>query len=145
MKKTIILIIALIAFLDAKAQVQVNVNHEGVIYNAYIGIGPRVIKHQLAELGTDIYMTYTLDARIFGGNSLNYRAIIKKHITRDVSGYEGLREGNIGVDGVVDPSWITAGKLDLKLHKIDIVNKMFNTILQIEPLNADGTVKPEYQ
>ena len=124
---------------------EVTVNHDSKVYTVNNGVNKKAFKFD--NLGGGSQRSFHLTEYSHNINEATYQAKFMELDTDDVNGYEGDDSGglgNIGVEGNVDPSWITSGKLDLKLLKTDAINKLFNKKYKIEPLNANGTVKVEF-
>ncbi len=122
---------------------QVTVNHDGVAYTVDNSVNKRAFKYDNPGGGSQ--RAYHLSSYKHDIDNAIYHAEFMERDTDDVNGYEGKGMSNTGVQGEVASGWITSGKLDLKKLKVDAMNKLFLSLYQIEPLNADGTVKPEFQ
>lgn len=121
----------------------VTVNHDSVTYSVDNGNGIRAMKYDNPGGGSQKTYKMVSVKEIF--ENMGYEVVFQEHDTDDANAYEGKPISNLGVQGNIDPSWYVAGKLDIKLLKIDAINKLFNLLVEIEPLNASGTVKVEYQ
>ncbi len=122
---------------------QVIVNHNEVAYTVDNGVNKRAFKYD--NLGGGSQRAYHLLSYKHDIDNAIYHAEFMERDTDDVNGYEGEEMSIKWVEGLVELGWITSGKLDLKKLKVDAMNKLFFKLYEIEPLNADGTVKPEFQ
>jgi len=127
---------------------QVTVNHEGkalIVENS--GTKKRALKFNDPDNPTGSTMrAFNTSKRIINDETLEYEVHFSEVDTIDSESWESkAKHGNIGVQGVIDPAWITSGKLNLQMWKMDAINKLFLNKFEIEPLNLDGTVKPEFQ
>lgn len=123
------------------AQVTVNYNEKSYIVDN--GVNKKAFKSDNLGGGTQrTFGIYSIDLDI---EEMTYRVKFKEFDSDEANGYESPRLSNIGIGSIIEPSWIVSGKLDLKLLKVDAINKLFESKLEITPLNASGTVKAEYQ
>lgn len=122
---------------------EVTVNHEGKAYIVDNGVNQKALKFD--NLGGGTQRTFRVNSINHDYGNMEYKAIFKELDTDEVNGYDSPPIGNIGVNGEIDPTWITAGKLDLKLLKVNAINALFLSKLKLEPLNEDGSVKAEFQ
>jgi len=122
---------------------QVTVNHNGVSYTVDNGVNKKAFKFD--NLGGGSQRAYHLSIYSHDIDNTTYHVKFMEKDTDDVNGYEGKGMSNVGVNGDIESGWITSGKLDLKKLKVNAMNKLFLLLYEIEPLNADGTVKSEFQ
>ena len=68
----------------------------------------------------------------------------------DSVSYTGKSQGNIGIGGKIDPTWITDSNISRDKVKIDAINKLFSqkeatkATPSPEPLDSSGNVKAEF-
>jgi len=122
---------------------QVIVNDNGVAYTVDNGVNKKAFKYDNPGGGSQ--RAYHLSSYNHDIDNATYHAQFMERDTDDANGYEGKGMSNKGVGGDIESGWVTSGKLDLKKLKVDAMNKLFLKLYEIEPLNPDGTVKPEFQ
>ena len=121
---------------------EITVNNAGKSYLVDNGVNKKAFKFDNQGGGTQ--RTFRISSMNLDIENMLYQFIFKELDTDEVGGYDSPQLGNVGASGTIDPSWIAAGKLDLKLIKINAINKLFLSKLEIEPLNDSGTVKAEF-
>lgn len=121
---------------------EVIVNYDSKAYIVNNGVNKKAFKFDNAGGGSQ--RTFLVKSINLDVENMLYQVIFREVDTDDANGYESPNLANIGVNGIIDPSWITAGALDLKLLKVNAMNVLFLQKLAIEPLEDDGTVKAEY-
>jgi len=127
---------------------QKTVNHDGKVFTVEnSGTKKRALKFEDPDNPTGSTMrAFNTKKRIIDDETLEYEIHFSEVDTIDSESWESkAKHGNIGVQGVIDPSWIVSGKLNLQAWKMDAINKLFISKFEIEPMNLDGTVKPEFQ
>jgi hypothetical protein len=121
---------------------EVTVNFDSKAYTVDNGVNKKAFKFD--NIGGGSQRTFYIKSMNFNVDSMTYQFIFQEKDTDEVNGYESSNLANVGVGGIINPAWITAGKLDLKLAKVNALNALFLQKLEIEPLEDDGTVKVAY-
>lgn len=127
---------------------QVIVNHDGIAYTVETsGTKKRAFKHEDPDnLAGSTMRTFNTKKRMIDDETLEYEVHFSEVDAIDSESWESkAKHGNIGVQGVIDSAWIVSGKLNLQAWKMDAINKLFMKKFEIEPMNLDGTVKPEFE
>lgn len=114
---------------------------EFIIENS--GTKKRAVTYK-ANVGATVDRAFNILKSEIDYEALAYRVNFKEQDVIDAESYEAPGIGNFGVEGNIDPTWITAGKLNLQAWKMDMINQAFESKFGIQPMNADGTVKAEY-
>lgn len=124
----------------------VTINHNGKAYLVDNGNNAKGMKYDNPGGGSQrTYKVSSFNADIDG---MTYQLVFKEVDTDDVSGYESKTMGNRGVSGAIDSGWLSVGKLDIKLMKIDAVNILLRQLepsMDENPLTTTGSVVLAFQ
>jgi len=125
------------------AQVTVAIGER--LYTIDNGMNKNVSK--IDNVGGTSQRTYHMGMVSVDIDLLIYKVEFTEKDTIEAYNYESpvFKDGEIEIEGTINASWIGDEIVNIRLIKIDAINKLFLSNLGIEPLNADGTVKPEYQ
>ena len=123
------------------------VNHNA---KAYI-IGDGVVENLAYKkpIDANVDLAYIEKERIYRANG-EYQIIFEVVEQIDSVSYTGKSQGNIGVSGTIEPSWITANNISRDKVKIDAINKLFSlkeateATPSPEPLDSNGDVKGDF-
>lgn len=122
---------------------QITVNHNQISYLVDNGVNRKAFKFNNAGGGTQ--RTFLIETMNIDVLNMKYEVRFIERDTDEVNNYESPDLARVATFGEINLGWITQGRLDLRLWKIDAINSLFFDKLEIEPLSADGTVKPEFQ
>ena len=121
---------------------KVIVNHDSKSYSVDNGVNENGYKFN--NQGGGSQRTFTIETMNLDFKNMAYQVHFAENDTDEVNGYESPIISKRGVNGVIDPSWVTTTKIDYKKVKINAINKLFLSLNEIEPLTDLGEVKPEF-
>jgi len=122
---------------------EITVNYKSKSYTVNNSVNKKGFKFD--NIGAGSQRTFNLDDLRIDISNMTAIIVFKEIDTDDVSGYEGDTIKKHVAELSAIGGFISGGNLNLKSLKIAALNALFIKNLAIEPLAADGSVKPAYK